>query len=171
MSAMDNIAPERSPENSEACGPLNARVLVIGIGNLLRKDDWVGIHVIKKLEEMEIPEGVSLLDGGTAGIDLVSYLEGIDRLIIVDALSAEGNPGEVRILSEEDIPVGFFLSGHYGRLHDVIGMAAALWKKPETTVIGIIPADCESYEIGLSPEVSPSVDAAVRAILKMVKGL
>jgi len=169
MSATEKITPEPSPENAGARYPL--RVLVIGIGNLLRKDDGVGIHVIRKLQEMEMPRGVELLDGGTAGIDLMSYLENVDRLIIVDAFSALGRPGEFRILGEEDLPAGFFLSGHYGRLQDVIGIAAALWKKPKTTVIGIIPADCESYEIGLSPEVSCAVNAAVRLVTEMIEGL
>jgi hypothetical protein len=47
-------------------------------------------------------------------------------------------------------------------------MAAALWQKPETTVVGIVPADCESYEIGLSEAVSEAVGEAARLIAEML---
>jgi hydrogenase maturation protease len=142
--------------------------LVIGIGNPLRRDDGVGLKILERLKGMELPEKVRLLDGGTAGIDLVPYLEGVDRLIIVDAVAASGKPGEIRVLQEKDVPAGYCLSGHYGGLRDIIGMAAALWQKPETTVVGIVPADCESYEIGLSEAVSEAVGEAARLIAEML---
>jgi hydrogenase maturation protease len=149
-------------------GNEGGRILVLGIGNLLRKDDGFGIHVLDRLQSAELPRQVLLLDGGTAGIDLVTYLEDIDRLIIVDAVIADGNPGEIRILSGEDIAGShFFIPGHYGRLVDILDMAGALWKRPDTVVVGVIPKDCESYEIGLSHEVSGAIDEVVRIITRM----
>jgi hydrogenase maturation protease len=142
--------------------------LVLGVGNLFRKDDGVGIHVIRGLERAGFPESVRLLDGGTAGLDLVTYMEDIDRLIIVDALISGGIPGDIKILTEEETGGDYFLSGHLGRLSDILDMTAALWNRPETTIVGIIPADCEGYGDVLSPEVYPAVDRAVSLISEMV---
>ena len=145
--------------------------LVLGIGNLLKKDDGIGIHILNILDGMDLPEGVGLLDGGTAGIDIVPYLENIRRLIIVDALLADGAPGEIRIIQDGEIPAhGGLLAGHSGGIEDILDMAAALWNRPETTVVGVIPADCESYEIGLSPELSGIVLKAADIIIGMVGG-
>jgi hydrogenase maturation protease len=145
--------------------------LVLGVGNLFRKDDGVGIHVIRALEQACLPESVRLLDGGTAGLDLVTYMEGIDRLIIVDALISDGKPGDIKILTEEETGGDYYLSGHLGRLTDLLDMTAALWNRPETTIVGIIPADCEGYGDVLTPEVYPSVERAVSLISKMLQAV
>ena len=143
--------------------------LILGIGSILRKDDGVGITVIDRLREHKLPAGVGLLDGGTAGIDLLSYLENLDRLIIVDALYADGKPGDIRVIAGEDLlERDIFLSGHYGRLSDMLDMVAALGKRPETTIIGIIPRDCESYEMGLSPEVADAVPRVLEMVHTML---
>ena len=142
--------------------------LVLGVGNLCRKDDGVGIHVIRGLERVGVPGSVRLLDGGTAGIDLVTYMEDIDRLIVVDALIADGRPGDIKILTEEEKEVDYFLSGHIGRLNDILDMTAALWNRPETIIVGIIPADCEGYGDDLSAEVCPAVDRAVSLISEIL---
>lgn len=143
--------------------------LVLGIGSVLRKDDGVGIVVIDRLREMELPKGVSLLDGGTAGIDLLGYLEGVSRLIIVDAMFADGNPGDILVLTGDELrDRDLFISGHYGRLSDILDMVGALWTRPETTIIGIVPKDVASYEMGLTPEVAGAVEKAVEMIKKML---
>ena len=144
--------------------------LVLGIGSVLRKDDGVGIAVIDRLREIELPRGVRLLDGGTAGIDLLGYLEGVSRLIIVDAMFADGNPGDIRVLSGDELRErDLFISGHYGRLSDILDMVGALWTRPETTIVGVVPKDCESYEMGLSPEVAGAVEKAVELIRNMLE--
>lgn len=147
----------------------SAHILVLGIGNILRKDDGVGISVIDGLREKHLPKNVALLDGGTAGIDLLTYLEDLDRLIIVDAIYADGKPGDIRVLAGEELrDRDIFLSGHYGRLSDILDMVGALWKRPETVIIGIVPADCESYEMGLSPEVANAVPRVTDLVLAML---
>lgn len=144
--------------------------LILGIGNILRKDDGVGIHIINKLNETKLPEGTRLLDGGTAGLDLLTYLEGIDRLIIVDALLTEGNPGDINVFSADELKGNRnSFSGHSHDIIDLIDLTEALWKRPETIIVGIIPKDCESYEIGLSKEVGDSVDKAVQIIIELTK--
>ena len=68
--------------------------LVLGVGNLLLKDEGVGIHVIKALENEKLPAHVHLMDGGTGGLHLLSWLQGYDRIIMIDA-TLDNNPPSV----------------------------------------------------------------------------
>ena len=143
--------------------------LVLGIGNIIRKDDGVGIRVVELLRERDLPEQVRLLDGGTAGLDLLPYLEGVSRIIVVDALLSGKSAGTITILSgdavrEHDV----FMSGHFGKLTELLDLAAELWTRPETTIVGITPKDCESYETVLSPEVDEAAHLAADRIAKML---
>jgi hydrogenase maturation protease len=66
--------------------------LILGVGNLLLTDEGIGIHAVRKLLEMNgLPEDLEIVDGGTAGLDLLYYLEGVDRLVIVDAVETGGH--------------------------------------------------------------------------------
>jgi len=144
-------------------------ILVLGIGNVLRKDDGVGIRVIELLRERKLPDHVRLLDGGTAGLDLLSYLEGANRIIIVDALLSDSPAGSITILSGDKVREhDIFMSGHFGKLSELLDLAAALWTRPETIIVGIAPQDCESYEASLSPEVDKAAIRAADQIAEMV---
>ncbi len=72
------------------------QTLILGVGNLLLSDEGVGIQVIERLQEKyELPEEVHVLDGGTLGMDLLYYLDGVRRLLLVDAVEtgkAAGTP-------------------------------------------------------------------------------
>jgi hydrogenase maturation protease len=143
--------------------------LILGIGNILRKDDGVGIHVINKLKEKDLSSDVRLLDGGTAGLDLLTHLEDVDRLIIVDAMLTADNPGTINVFPADELnSEKHSFSGHSHNITDIIDMSAALWKRPEAVIVGIIPKDCESYEIGLSKDVEDSVDKAVQIIMELL---
>lgn len=60
-------------------------ILILGIGNLVLKDEGVGIHIIHRLEQMQLPEGVDILDGGTGGIFLIGTLQQYRHIIMIDA--------------------------------------------------------------------------------------
>ena len=71
------------------------RVLVLGLGNILLKDEGVGVHVIRNLQELALPENVEVIDGGTAGLDMLLSEEGSYKLIVIDATKAGGKPGTI----------------------------------------------------------------------------
>lgn len=143
--------------------------LVLGIGNVLRKDDGAGIRVIELLQERGLPESVRLLDGGTAGLDLLPYLEGADRIIVVDALLSGDPAGTITVRSGDEMREhDVFMSGHFGRLTELLDLAAELWTRSEAIIIGITPKDCESYETALSPEVDEAAVRAADRIAEMV---
>jgi hydrogenase maturation protease len=78
------------------------RTVIIGVGNLLMKDEGVGIHAVRRLQQMDLPATVNIVDGGTSP-DLVAYARRGDRVIIVDAAKAGGEPGAVYRFRPEDL--------------------------------------------------------------------
>ncbi|MBI1919920.1 MAG: HyaD/HybD family hydrogenase maturation endopeptidase [Geobacter sp.] len=122
-------------------------VLVLGIGNTIMSDDGVGSRVVQRLQdEFSFPTGVSVLEGGTLGLDLLPHLEGISRLLIVDALETGKLPGTIVRLSGEEIPSAFRtrLSPHQVGLQDLLAVAAFQGFAPEEMVLwGIQPASIE----------------------------
>jgi hydrogenase maturation protease len=146
-----------------------ARICVLGIGNVLTADDGVGPHLVRRLEAAWVfPPDVELLDGGTPGLDLTLFIQGLDALIVLDAVRARGNPGELRRYDKAA------LLEHAPSVattpHDP-GLRAALHRvellggsPPEVCLIGVIPASLDG-EPGLSPAVRAALPAAETAIL------
>jgi hydrogenase maturation protease len=69
------------------------KTLVIGVGNLLRCDDGVGIHVVNRLNE--VASYIDTLDVALGGIEVLEAMKGRDRVFIVDAIQAGGEPGTI----------------------------------------------------------------------------
>ncbi len=132
------MEPSRSVKRNEE---VRGKTVILGLGNLLMGDEGVGIHVIQRLEGMELPPGVEPVDGGTAGLDLLPILDQADRAIIVDAVRAGGEPGSIYRFGPEDMgqqPLEA-LSLHQLSLQEVWQAARWLNIEPETVVIGVEP--------------------------------
>lgn len=141
------------------------KTVILGLGNLLMGDEGVGIHVIRRLEEMELPPRVELVDGGTAGLDLLPILDQADRAIIVDAVRAGGEPGSIYRFGPEDIgrePLEA-LSLHQVSLQEVWQAARWLNIEPETVVIGVEPK-----RIAPSLELSEQLRATLPRIIEAI---
>jgi hydrogenase maturation protease len=145
-------------------------ILILGIGNYLMGDEGVGVHAIKALEQEPVPPGVSLLDGGTGGFHLLSYLQDYPTVLLIDATMDGGSPGTVRVLRPRfasDFPRA--LSAHDIGLRDLIESAILTGKLPDIHLVTVSIGDLNDMKTELSPEVGaaiPSVVAAVRGILK-----
>lgn len=151
------------------------RVLVAGIGNIFFGDDGFGPEVVRRmLSEPEgaapLPDGVRLVDYGIRGMHLAyDLLDGVDALVIVDALPGDGEPGSITVLhvGPEDLGEGEF-DAHGMNPVAVLGSLGALGGTlPPTYVVGCTPADLEEG-MGLSPPVAAAVAVAadtVRSVL------
>lgn len=81
------------------------KTLILGVGNLLMSDDGVGVHVVQRLAASRVlPDEVQAVDGGTCGLDLLQYFEGVDHLIVVDAANLNRPPGSIQRLMGEQVP-------------------------------------------------------------------
>lgn len=141
-----------------------ANILVLGIGNLLLGDEGVGVHAAQALIREDLPEGVRVLDIGTAILDALLDLETADFVIVVDAVKADGAPGSVyRIPFDEMIRPDCIASMHGFDLSRVLALTQRQ-TTPEVLVIGIEPA---TMEWGL--ELSPEVQSALPIVLDQVR--
>lgn len=138
-------------------------VLVLGIGNLIMSDDGIGVRVVQQLaEQWSFPDGVTLLDGGTLGLDLLPKLEGVERLLVIDAVDTGDVPGSMVRLAGDEVPVALEtkVSPHQMGLKDLLAVAMLQGFAPcEMVLWGVQP---ERIEMGL--ELSPAVAAQVEPL-------
>jgi hydrogenase maturation protease len=143
------------------------KTLVLGVGNLLLSDDGVGIHTIQRLQEAHtLPEEVQVVDGGTCGLDLLQFLEGIERLIIIDAAQMGKPPGTVVRMEGEQVPAFLSLktSPHEIGLPELLFAAKLTDIYPQDVVVfGVQPESLET-SLGLTPAVEARVDELVELV-------
>ena len=122
---------------------MEIKVTLLGLGNLLLRDEGVGIHAIRALEAGNLaPPGLEIVDGGTSGLDLLPYIEDRDRVLFVDAVNFRKEPGYIGVLENQEVPAMFSLkdSLHHLGLMDVLAAAQLLDAAPrEICLIGIQP--------------------------------
>jgi hydrogenase maturation protease len=143
------------------------KTVVLGIGNLIMQDEGVGVRVVEALErDHTMPDGVTLLDGGTSAMEMLDELSDLDHLIVVDAINAGKPPGTLLRIDGEDVP-SFFrtrLSPHQIGLPDVLASLEFLGAQPKRMVIlGVQP---QTMELGM--ELTPLVAAQVPALVNQV---
>jgi hydrogenase maturation protease len=158
-----------------------ASILILGIGNILLKDEGVGVHVIQAMADqvargtLSLSEDIELVDGGTFGIDLLDTLAGRRKVIVVDAVQvtaaetagpSETPAGAILRFTDANLQQrqAADLSLHQIGLFETLTMARQLGcAVGEVVILGIVPKTLES---GL--ELSPEVAAAVPKIIELV---
>jgi len=147
------------------------RVVILGIGNLLLSDESVGVRALEALRDgHDVPPGVSLIDGGTSGMEFLEDLEGVDLLIVLDAIRANHVPGTFIRLAGAEVPVFFRtkLSPHQIGLSDVLASLELLGRAPrEVVVLGVEPLTFETgmqLSAPVAARVPDLVNAAVREL-------
>ena len=147
---------------------MKKQVALIGLGNILLGDEGVGVRAIQALrDEFDFSDEVSLLDGGTLGLDLLPFLEGKDKVLFLDALDVKKKPGIITILEDDEIPsfFGQALSFHQVGLADLLLACQLMEIKPaRVSLIGIQP---EKIETGLllSQTIQENFEEYIQAIL------
>ncbi len=155
------------------------RVLIAGVGNVLRCDDAFGVIVLRELEKSLAVEGVEYFESGIAGISLVQKLmDGFDALIIIDALDRGAPPGKVFVLEPDAESLRNPPSRHEATdLHQadpevVLRMATALKTlPPRAWIVGCQAQDCDDLGAPLTEEVARAVPIAVDRIRQIVHTL
>lgn len=145
-----------TPAAAACAEALPRRVVVLGIGNTILSDEGVGVHAAEALRALyTLPPGVEVIDGGTAGMELLEALSCVDLLLVLDAVQARRTPGSVLCLVGDEVPVFFRskLSPHQVSICDVLASLDFCGQAPRDLVlVGVEP---ESLELGL--EMTPTV--------------
>ncbi len=142
-------------------------VLVLGIGNVLLRDEGVGVRVIEAMRGMGLPEDVEVCDGATAGMDLLDVISNRRKVIIADAMDIRGEPGAVLRLKPDDLmpdDTGRASLHEFG-LVQVLAAARHLGCAPDDVVVFGVKPGSVGWGTELSPEVARKVPEVVGLIL------
>jgi hydrogenase maturation protease len=147
------------------------KTLILGVGNLLLGDEGAGIHAVRLLEKeaSRLPSGVDLLDGGTGGLHLLSWLEEYGRIIMIDATLDGRPPGTIRLIHPRyaaDFPP--LMSAHEIGLRDMIEALHLSGRFPVVDLLLISVADIGGLGIGLSPPLEAALPSVLRRIKEMI---
>lgn len=150
-----------------------ARVLVAGVGNLLRQDDGFGVYAVQQLATSQLPAGVRARDFGIRGVHLAFELldGGVDLLVVVDALSRGADPGTLYLFEPDLDDVSSRASGdaHGMDLPHVFASVRSMGGElPRVLLVGCEPEDLGDG-IGLSAAVERAVSPAVEMIRELLQ--
>ena len=148
-------------------------ILVLGVGNMLMRDDGVGVEAVQRLgARYRLPPEVEALDGGTVGLDLLPRLNGVSSLLLLDAVRTGEPPGTLVRLAGDAIPGALALkvSVHELGLEELLDTSRLSGTTPERIVLlGIVPAVVD-WGVGLTPEIAEGVDDLVKAAVAELRG-
>lgn len=145
-------------------------VLVVGVGNLIMRDDGFGVHLVRNLAEETLPEDVELFDGGTLGPEMLPWLEGRDKVVFVDAVQAEMEPGTLFRFEPGNLQYNMEekTSVHDIGLIDTLSMAELMGTAPrEVVIIGVQPKIVDWGE-DLSPELQNVIPKVINLVKKEI---
>jgi len=149
-------------------------ILVIGMGNVLMQDEGIGVRAIEELENRyHIPDAVTVVDGGTTGMELFNPIRACDQLIVADAVNTGAAYGSLVRIANEEIPQFFQtkLSNHQLGLSDLLALLALKGEIPEhVAVIGMVPHSLET-QLGLTDAAKKGLDGMVAMLVKELADL
>jgi hydrogenase maturation protease len=144
------------------------KTLILGVGNILLSDEGIGVHVIEYLSRQELPASIEVIDGGTAGADLIDVLADRETVIIIDAVQSDKPAGTILRLMPEDLKLqeDTPLSLHDLDIPQTLAMTHLSNCAPKTVIcFGIVPASIEPG-MELSPTLLPLVPKIADIVLK-----
>jgi len=143
------------------------QVLVLGIGNLLLQDEGIGVHIVNELQRrFQFPPEVELLDGGTAGMELVEAMLDREQVIVVDAIRSDKTPGTLIHIEGDAVPAFLqqHLTPHQLGLADVLATLTIAGRTPNQLVLlGIVP-----YSMELSVTLSDPLQEQFAGLVEQV---
>lgn len=148
---------------------MSEKISAIGLGNILLRDEGVGVHAINTIKQRYTfsPE-VEIIDGGTMGLDLLPIFEGRDKVLIIDAVDFGREPGHIGIIENDGIPsvLNSKISVHHINLSDVLFAAKLMDISPsEICLIGIQP---QSLDVGL--DMTDGIKGKIEILIDAVIG-
>lgn len=143
--------------------------LVLGLGNVLMRDEGFGVHVARQLKGVKLPSHVRVEEGGVGGFNLLGYLEGVERLIVVDVMMTDSPPGELKLFkpgAESREPGKIVISFHQIGIMELVKMWSLLGLEPEILFLVTRPE-----EIGWSTHLSPRLQSAAGRAVELLEEL
>jgi len=142
-----------------------SKTVVVGVGNIIRSDDGLGVHALRRLlADTRAPQDVAFVDGGTLGLELVSYVCEASRLLLIDAVDIGQSPGTlIRMNGDELRSLPGAASVHQLGVADLIAtLSLASEERPDIVLLGIQPASTD-----WGTRLTPKIEAALGPLVAM----
>lgn len=146
-----------------------SKTAIIGIGNLLLKDDGLGVHIIQELEKQDFKKkyNVELIDGGTYIFDLLDVFIKHERIIILDSFKGGHLPGTIYRARPEEL--GSYVkentSLHDVQILDLIKDVLLMGYSPEVVIIGVEPESI-CFDLDLSKILIEQIPTIIQLVKK-----
>ena len=162
----------RDSETKKMTDNLKAKkkTMVLGIGNIIMGDEGFGLHVIRRLKEIGMPENIILEEGGVGGFNLLNDLRGIEKLVVVDIMMLPSPPGELKVFEPGNPPTEpgkAIVSFHQVGVLELVNIWGMMGnEEPEVTFVVTRP-----QTIDWSTELTQPLKVAVEKAANMIKNL
>lgn len=147
-----------------------SKILILGIGNILLKDEGVGIKIVEELKKIKLPKNVEVQDGATLGLSLLNFLGNYDKVIVVDAVKGGKEPGTIykfdlyEFIDNVDCPFSLSSMHDFDFIYVIKKIGREFYKLPEKMlVIGVEP---EKVEVGL--ELTEKIRNTIPKVIEVV---
>ncbi len=144
------------------------RTTILGLGNTLLRDEGFGVHFLRELKDSYIfPENVKLVDGGTLGYGLLDTISSCDRLLVIDIIKSDDQPGSIYRFTQAEMELHLPAptSAHEVEFFDVLMKAELMDALPETIFLCITPQD---YGGEMNPTMTPIMYDSFPAMEKLL---
>lgn len=148
----------------------NNRLAIIGLGNTLRRDDGIGIHILARLQEEFSREDISFLNFGIASFGLINYINDFKKVLLIDAIDAGLEPASLRIFKLDEASYQTKekkLSSHELSLADLLNLYQTLGVSSDVQIAGIQVKDT-SYGLEMTRELERAKDKIAEELHRFV---
>ena len=145
---------------------------ILGIGNILQKDDGFGVYASTYLKEnYTFSKNINIINGGVEGINLFSVFEESDNVLILDTIELDDEPASIYLIPAKE------LSGrglNAGGAHEIgviqcLDMLELQGKPlPQATVLGIVPQHI-TFDINLSELLKKHFNEYIKVVLDFLE--
>ncbi len=144
------------------------KTAVIGAGTIIFQDEGIGVFASKYIEQnYTFKDDVTLVDGGVLGFQLMTYYQDYDRVLILDTITMDDEIGSIYNLpADELLGLGSYKqTAHEVEIVEMLEICSLLERMAEVNIIGIVPADIKSVNVGLSKQIKDKFDIFVQTAL------
>ena len=143
-------------------------VLILGVGNTLLTDEGFGMRAVACLrDQYDWPANVTLQEGGTQGLMLMTAIQECSVLIVLDVVLGGQEPGTIYLLENDDLrkSLSFRDSMHQTDLLDTLATCELAGHRPEALAFGLQPFDYHSMTMQLSPQAEAMLPTFCRKVV------
>jgi hydrogenase maturation protease len=144
------------------------KTLILGLGKLHKGDEGIGVHAARELLKEDLPNGTQVLEIGTSVLDALPEMEKADRVIVLDAMKYEKEPGTLYRIPHYQSRSSRYIASMHG--FDLFSLLALVKRDqpPEVLVIGVEPSHL-SWSAELSPQVADALTLLVETVMRETK--